>query len=105
MAPMTETTRSIAFRSASSWARPLLLLSALVAFLFAGCTAPAPDPTPKVNVIEREFKTSPQDALAKARQALADLGVERDEKGSFVTGWEKHQGEFHIARYWQERTR
>ena len=33
------------------------------------------------------------------------LAVQDDQPGTIVTGWQPFRGEFHIARYWYERTR
>jgi hypothetical protein len=33
------------------------------------------------------------------------LGVEGRNKGTVVTGWKRYRGDWHIGRYWQERTR
>ena len=33
------------------------------------------------------------------------LDVESQGKGVLLTGWKRYQGTFHIAHYWQERTR
>ncbi len=33
------------------------------------------------------------------------LSVEEADRGVLVTGWKRHRGEWHIGRYWQERTR
>ena len=33
------------------------------------------------------------------------LGVVEQDKGVVVTGWKRYRGDWHIGRYWQERTR
>jgi hypothetical protein len=56
------------------------------------------------------------DVAAPPKQLLQDvkrvvtspplsLGVEEEEHGTIVTGWKRFQGDWHIGRHWQERTR
>jgi len=33
------------------------------------------------------------------------LGVESEDRGTLVTGWKRFQGDWHIGRHWQDRTR
>ena len=33
------------------------------------------------------------------------LSVEQQDRGTILTGWKRYRGEWHIGRYWQERTR
>ena len=93
-----------------SSARAVWCVVTLACLAAAGCNSfSKADPTPKVAVIERDFAVPPRQMLQIAKQAVtqapASLPVESEEKGSFVTGWNRHRGEWHTARHWQERTR
>lgn len=50
----------------------------------------------------------PKQLLESARQIASTpplaLGIEREGKGWFVTGYQRFPGEWHIGRRWQERT-
>lgn len=57
----------------------------------------------------RVYNIPPKDMVVLVKQAIAaeplKLGVAQDEGSVITTTWrEGYQGNFHIARYWQERT-
>jgi hypothetical protein len=51
----------------------------------------------------------PKQLLAEVRRVLESpplsLGVESEDRGTLVTGWKRFQGDWHIGRHWQDRTR
>ncbi len=59
---------------------------------------------------EQAFAVSPQVLAQKVKQVLAeprvDIPIEREAPGVIETGFKAgYQGDWHITRYWQERTR
>jgi hypothetical protein len=63
----------------------------------------------RLDVAEREFAVAPKALLQSSKDAVAapplSLGVEREDKGAFITGYQRFPGEWHIGRRWQERTK
>lgn len=58
---------------------------------------------------QASFSIAPRDMLPLVKQAIAaepmNLAVAQDQGSVLVTSWrEGYRGNFHIARYWQERT-
>jgi hypothetical protein len=51
----------------------------------------------------------PKQLVERIKQVVAapplSLGVEAQERGMIQTGWKRYEGDMHIARRWQERTR
>lgn len=51
----------------------------------------------------------PKQLVERIKQVVSapplSLGVESQERGAVQTGWKRYEGELHIARHWQERTR
>ena len=51
----------------------------------------------------------PKQLVEQIKQVVStpplSLGVEVQERGVIQTGWKRYEGDFHIARHWQERTR
>jgi hypothetical protein len=88
-------------------------ITAVVALLaFAGCT---PSPAHEA-AASRNGADATADVAAPPKQLLQDvrrvvespplsLGVESEDRGTLVTGWKRYQGDWHIGRHWQERTR
>jgi len=87
----------------------LLLLSVL---LSAGC-APTPASEARNSRMAPEavavVEAPPKELVETLKRVVAaaplSLGVEEADKGVLVTGWKRHRGDWHIGRYWQERTR
>ena len=56
-----------------------------------------------------EVAAAPKQLLADVRRVVESpplsLGVESEDRGTLVTGWKRFQGDWHIARHWQDRTR
>lgn len=94
-------------RCLSSWTMLLLICATL-----CGCAnqpaevAAASRMSP---VASAEVPVPPKELVEQVRQVLSSeplsLGVESEEKGTLATGWKRYRGDWHIARYWQERTR
>ena len=109
MSPMSPMTRRI-LRAERVTVILLLFVAALA--VSAGCT----------NTLEKEaaasrtmadasadVATPPKQLVGDVRRVLESpplsLGVESEEKGTLVSGWKRYQGDWHIGRHWQERTR
>ena len=75
----------------------------------AGCLSeplqPSLAPAPAQATVERP----PKDALEHVKRIVSseplNLGATEEGDGVILTGWQRHRGNFHIGRYWQERTR
>jgi hypothetical protein len=56
-----------------------------------------------------DVNVPPKQVVEQVKQALSqpplNMPAESEKEGTLVTGWERHRGDFHVARYWQERTR
>jgi hypothetical protein len=52
---------------------------------------------------------APKQLVERIKQVVSApplaLGVESQERGVVLTGWKPYEGDLHIARHWQERTR
>jgi hypothetical protein len=95
-----------------SWSvAPILSLLALLTLL-PGC-APSP-------VAEAAASRMPPQAIADVNQPPKELvqtlqhviaappislDVEQPDARTVLTGWKRYRGDFHIGRYWQDRTR
>jgi hypothetical protein len=55
--------------------------------------------------VEAPPKTLLQDVKRVVASPPLSLGVEGGERGTFLTGWKRYRGDWHIGRHWQERTR
>ncbi len=66
-------------------------------------------PSPLELGASADFAVPPRELLAAVKKAVAEapisIGVEQETRDSVTTGWKPYRGDFHIARYWQERTR
>ena len=84
-------------------------LALVVLFFATGCASKFPPVQSRFDVPEKEFAIAPKALLESAKQAVTSpplsLGVEREDKGSFITGYQTFPGEWHIGRRWQERTK
>jgi hypothetical protein len=51
----------------------------------------------------------PKELVEAVKRAVAEpplsLGIERQDRGTLTTGWKRYRGDWHIGRYWQDRTR
>lgn len=84
--------------------RPALVVALLC---LAGCSDEQPASAPPVQHV---YNIAPKDMVGVVKQAIAaeplKLTVVEDQGAVVTTDWrDGYQGNFHIARYWQERTR
>jgi hypothetical protein len=92
--------------------RPVLSPTLLVLLACAGC---APSPAGEASASRMapeavaEVEKPPKELVEELKRVVAapplSLGVEETGKGTLVTGWKRHRGDWHIGRHWQERTR
>lgn len=93
--------------------RPLLLHIVVLSCLpIAGCAkSPAQEAAASriAPVASADVTVPPKQLVEDLKRVLAapplSLGIEEQNKGTLVTGWKRHRGEWHIGRHWQERTR
>lgn len=90
--------------------RALALLPLLI--LTAGCgNAPARQAaqTRVSPIAADDVRVPPRELLEAVKQAVTappmSLSVVEQDRGTVVTDWKRYRGEWHIGRYWQERTR
>ena len=85
------------------------MLRPIMALVLLGlCSCATEGPTTRT-VPGRAYSVAPKDMVPLVKQAIAaeplKLGVAQDEGSTLTTTWrEGYRGNFHIARYWQERT-
>ena len=46
-----------------------------------------------------------QDVKRVVTSPPLSLGAELEDRGTLLSGWKRFRGDWHIGRYWQERTR
>ncbi|HXE53115.1 MAG TPA: hypothetical protein VN541_08875 [Tepidisphaeraceae bacterium] len=79
-----------------------------VSVLLAGC---APEqPTAATNIQSAAFDAPPQKLLKEVERIVGSppiaLPAQDEGNGALLTGWQEgFRGQFHIVRYWHERTR
>ena len=91
----------------------MLILLALAPLPLSGGCAPSPAAQAAESrqspLAVAEVDVPPKELVEAVKRAVSSpplsLGVESQEKGTVVTGWKRHRGDWHIGRYWQERTR
>ena len=80
----------------------------LVLLIACGCTSSSHKPA-AANATWADIDMPPKDLLARTRRIVSSppisLPIESDQKGTLITGYQPFQGDWHIARHWQERTR
>jgi hypothetical protein len=61
-----------------------------------------------LDVPTADLAMAPKDALAAVKRVVGEpplsLGVQSENKGAILTGYQSFPGEWHIGRRWQERT-
>ena len=102
---MTRTNR------VSTRARRALALGALIALIaqLTGCLSEPLQPQSAPAPARAQVNLPPKQAVEQVKRVVSEpplsLGVTEELDGVVVTGWERHRGNFHIGRHWQERTR
>jgi hypothetical protein len=97
-------------REASTWfahVAPVVVLG-----LAMGC---ASDPVAEAKASQvpaaavADVAAPPKQLVQDVKRVLSSpplsLGVESEDRGTLVTGWKRFQGDWHIGRHWQDRTR
>jgi len=73
-----------------------------------GCASKFPEPHSALDVPSADLVMAPKDALAAAKRVVSEpplsLGVQSENRGTIMTGYQSFPGEWHIGRRWQERT-
>jgi hypothetical protein len=82
----------------------------LIAILVTtGCLSEPLQPSLAPPPAQASVNRAPRDVLAEIKRVVSapplNLGVSEELDGVIVTGWQRHPGNIHIARRWQERTR
>ena len=74
-----------------------------------GCHSEPLQPSSAPPPAQATVNRPPKDVLEQLKHIVANdplnLGVTEELDGVVVTGWQRHRGNFHIGRHWQERTR
>src|SRR4051812_32666338 len=87
--------------------RILVLALSTFAFLTTACHSDHSATSGRPQTLD--VNVPPKQVVEQVKQALSqpplNMPVETEKAGTLVTGWEWHRGDFHVARYWQERTR
>ena len=82
---------------------------ALIVLSTVGCASKFPEAHSAMDVSSAELALAPKDALAAVKRVVSEpplsLGVQSEDKGTLVTGYQSFPGAWHIGRRWQERTR
>ena len=82
----------------------LILLEGL---FVSGCASQS---RPAASLVQSPAYDLPPTQMAEAVEKIVaappiSLSIQAEQPGAFLTGWQPFRGEFHIARYWHERTR
>lgn len=101
---------SIISSVALSWGS--FLAGAVLLAALSGCTSTPADEAArsrKTPLASADVAAPPKELVEAVKRAVAapplSLGVEAQDRGTVVTGWKRYRGDWHIGRYWQERTR
>jgi hypothetical protein len=92
-----------------------LFRSLCLALLLAAPVGCGPSPaaeaakTRQAALSSADVAMPPKELLEAVKRAIAapplSLGIEQQDRGTLVTGWKRYRGDWHIGRYWQDRTR
>jgi hypothetical protein len=90
------------------WALRLVLTSiGATSFFVSGCTSQNHQPGGAMQ--SPAFDIAPKQMAQDVKQIVGSppvsLSYEDEQDGQILTGWQPFRGDFHIARYWYERTR
>jgi hypothetical protein len=74
-----------------------------------GCMSEPLEPRPTPAPAQAAINRPPKDVIEQLKRVIGaeplNLGVTEELDGVIVTGWQRHRGNFHVGRHWQERTR
>ena len=90
----------------------IVILLPVIALYVTAC-GPSPAQQAKqshqVQLNTADVAMPPKELVEAVKRAVSSpplaLGVAEQDKGTVITGWKRHRGDWHIGRYWQERTR
>jgi hypothetical protein len=86
-----------------------LVPTTLSATLFLVCGCASQSHVPGGAIQSPAFDIAPSQMAKDVKQIVStppiSLPYEDEQDGQIVTGWQPFRGEFHIARFWYERTR
>src|SRR5688572_24002912 len=87
----------------------LIVAALLIVGSVVGCTSEPLQPAAAPNPARASVNLPPKQALDEVKRLVSsppmNLGVTEESDGVITTGWQRHKGNFHIGRHWQERTR
>jgi hypothetical protein len=88
----------------------ILTLGVIVAsLLVGGCASKFPEADRDLRGATGEFEVGAKAMVEKIRTVLTtppdDIGVAEVDRGSILSGFERHPGQWRIGRRWQEQTR
>jgi hypothetical protein len=73
-----------------------------------GCASKFPEPHSALDVPTADLASPPKEAFATVKRVVSEpplsLGVQSENKGTILTGYQTFPGNWHIGRRWQERT-
>jgi hypothetical protein len=74
-----------------------------------GCLSEPLEPRAAPAPARATVNRPPRELLEQVKRIVnsepLNLGVTEELDGVILTGWQRHRGNFHIGRHWQERTR
>jgi hypothetical protein len=92
-----------------SWRSGFFIAGLGMLALIVGCHSeplhPAAAPLPAESVVELPPMQVVEEVRRLVTGAAMNLGVTEEYNGVIVTGYERHPGNWHIGRRWQEQTR
>jgi hypothetical protein len=81
----------------------------MLALVMTGCMSEPLQPQAAPPPAQAQVNHPPMDVLNSVKRIVSaaplNLGVAEEQDGTVVTGWQRHVGNMHVARHWQERTR
>src|ERR1043165_4632898 len=85
------------------------LIAVALVVISLGCNSKSASSKVSPQDLSQTLKIAPKDLIEVARKVIASppysLSFEEESRGKLVTGYQNFQGEFHVVRYWPQRTR
>lgn len=79
------------------------------ATILTGCNSAPLSPGLAPEPASAAVEMPPKQVVTEIKRIVAEppinLGVSEEHDGVVITGFERHRGDFHIGRHWQEQTR